>query len=274
MNPEERTTGHTASSRARVPSVAAIVGVIFALLVLGAGGYALSRQLAPPGRMAAVPSTVVATPTAGAPAFEASPPAAEATNCASTSPPSACGEAVSPCPGKLPSCPHSVSPTCPSVQPCVVSGSPATTGSPRPCQGCPPPASPTATPAPQCGVSEVSATLTTDHQSYPTGQQVNFAITVKNTSSHACSVNRMGGCRVGPSIYDSNGQLVWPTGPQPMCASMITLVTLQPGQSDTVAAAWGQQTCAGGNQCSNVPAGTYTAKWSYTAPATVTFRVG
>ena len=115
--------------------------------------------------------------------------------------------------------------------------------------------------------------LVTDASTYSPGATVNFKITATNHSTRVCSVQRSGGCRVGPSIYDSQGTLVWPTGPQPMCASFVQAINLQPGQSDSVSSSWGQQTCGNGNSCGPVPLGTYTAKWTYTNPAEVTFKI-
>lgn len=108
--------------------------------------------------------------------------------------------------------------------------------------------SPRATAAPICKASQLRVFLTADRSHYSVRQQVVFTTFVANVSAAACdTVDDYGASTSeGVKVRDSNGRLIWPTGP--------TGVTAAPGMwrqhwaahsVQTFSETWSQCTCRG-----------------------------
>jgi hypothetical protein len=102
-----------------------------------------------------------------------------------------------------------------------------------------------ATAVASCRTSQVRETLTTNARSYLPGASVVMRVSIRNVSSHSCSV-AVGPTSPSMSVLNAKGTEVWNNcyaGDQPgACAMFLMLRTLKSNTAYTLTKTWNQQT--------------------------------
>lgn len=104
--------------------------------------------------------------------------------------------------------------------------------------------SPLPTPAHEvvpCEAGDVAFAVTADKDSYQKGEDVVFTMTLRNTSSETCGVPQAhNACNSGVVVVDGAKRQVWPSGPQPMWACVLTYTPLEAGATTHATFTWDQ----------------------------------
>ncbi|MGH2690574.1 MAG: hypothetical protein ACRDKW_17460, partial [Actinomycetota bacterium] len=126
----------------------------------------------------------------------------------------------------------------------------------------------------------VTFALKADKESYAKGEKVLLTMTLRNKGSEACGVPQAdNACNSGVVVVDGAKQ-VWPSGPQPMYACVLTYTPLAAGATTHATFTWDQtewvcDAAAAGPCYQRVAPGVYTATghWIGGADAGTSFKL-
>jgi len=118
-----------------------------------------------------------------------------------------------------------------------------------------------------CQASEFAVHLSTDKESYVTGETVNISLSITNSGPACSGIEGTGPCSDGATASNQVGAMVWISNPGPYGCPALLLRSIPSGWSASDELSWGQDECpAFGGECTHaqVAAGTYSivGHWS------------